>query len=473
MSDIVAEKPTDAAADARGGSRPGPAPDRKARTRAAILHGPVTPTLLRLALPTVAVLLAQTAVNLAEACYVGLLGTDALAGVALVFPVLMLMVTMSNGGLGSGVASAVARAVGAGRQEDADALLAHAVVLALGVGLLFTAATLLGGPALYRLLGGQGGSLRAALRYSDTLFAGAVMIWVVNLLAAALRGAGNVRVPALVTLGGAVVMIPLSPALIFGFGPVPRLGIAGAGLAFGLYYLGACILLVRYMASGRSGLRLKRVPLDARLFADILKVGLPSALSALQTNLTVIVVTGAVGTFGIAALAGYGVGSRLDYIMIPILFGLSSAVLTMVGINMGAGHRARARRIAWIGSAIGAGFAETVGLLVAIHPVLWAWLFSREPAVVAASGTYLHVVAPFYGLMAAGFVLGFAAQGAGHAFWPFAAFTARMLVAAGGSEIAVWFGGDLRTVSLLVALSIVVYAPLCAAAMRSRTVWGG
>jgi Na+-driven multidrug efflux pump len=192
---------------------------RKAAMREAMLSGPVLPTLLRLALPTVTVLVAQTGVNIAEAYYVGLLGTDALAGVALVFPVFMLMTMMSGDGLGSGVASAVARAIGADRQDNADALVLHAVVLAAIVGAVFTAGTVAFGPALYGSLGGEKGALGAALLYSNWLFAGAIPLWIVNLLAAALRGAGNVRLPALVTLPGAIILVPFSPLLIFGLGP--------------------------------------------------------------------------------------------------------------------------------------------------------------------------------------------------------------------------------------------------------------
>src|ERR1700761_5537271 len=186
-----------------------PAQMRNAGTRAAILTGAVLPTLVKLALPTMVVLVAQTAVNVAEAYYVGFLGTDALAGVALVFPVFMLMTMMSNGGLGSGFAWSGGRAAGAGRHDDANALLFHAIVLALVVGALFTLAAVFAGPLLYRALGGQGGALSAALRYSNYLFAGSIAVWVVNLQQAALRGAGNVKVPALVTLVGAIVMIPL------------------------------------------------------------------------------------------------------------------------------------------------------------------------------------------------------------------------------------------------------------------------
>src|SRR5689334_18771885 len=200
---------------------PSAARARADERRAALLTAPVLPTLLGLGLPTMTVLIAQTAVNIAEAWYVGFLGTEALAGAALVFPIFMLMTMMSNGGLGSGVASSVARAIGAGRRDDADALLFHAMVLAVIVGAVFTLAAIFAGPVLYRALGGSGEALAASIAYSNYLFAGAIPVWIVNLQAAALRGSGNVRVPALVTLVGALVTVPLSPILIFGLGPFP------------------------------------------------------------------------------------------------------------------------------------------------------------------------------------------------------------------------------------------------------------
>ena len=442
------------------------------QTRAAILTGPVLPTVLRLALPTMTVLLAQTAVNVAEAYYVGFLGTQALAGVALVFPVFMLMMMMSNGGLGSGVASAVARATGAGHRHDADALVLHALVLAMIVGALFTIGAVWGGPALYETLGGRDESLNAALKYSNYLFAGAIPVWIVNFLAAALRGSGNVRVPAMVTLVGALVLIPFSPILIFGFGPIPRLGIAGAGIAFALYYGAAMLVLLRYMTTGRSGLVLKLAPLQGRLFKDILKVGLPTAFSTVLTNLTVILVTGAVGFFGTTALAAYGIASRLDYVMIPILFGICTAVLTMVGVNMGAGQVARAKRIAWISSFVGAGVAGTIGLTVAVFPMLWLQLFSHDHQVLAAGSTYLRIVAPAYAALGLGFVIAFAAQGTGHVLWPFVGATSRLVFAAGCGWIAVsYFGGGMATLAAMVSTSLVAYAVICCVAMFSGTVW--
>ena len=449
-----------------------PAPQRNDATRAAILNGTILPTLVKLALPTMVVLLAQTAVNIAEAYYVGFLGTDALAGVAMVFPVFMLMTMMSNGGIGSGVASAVARAVGAGRKEDADALVFHAIVIAIIFGAAFTLGTIRGGPMLYRALGGRSEALDAALQYSNYLFAGAIPVWIVNLQAAALRGSGNVKVPATVTLVGALVLIPASPLLIFGFGPVPRLGIQGAGIAFAVYYCGAMLFLLRYMASGRAGLTFKFVPLQGRLFADILRVGIPTAVNTVLTNLTVILVTGAVGLFGTTALAAYGISSRLDYVMIPILFGLCTAVLTMVGVNIGAGQIARARQIAWISSMVGMALTGSIGLIVALFPLLWLHLFSHDGEVLRLGTIYLRIVAPAYAALGFGFVVAFAAQGAGHVLWPFVASVMRILFAAGLGWIAVgYFGAGMAGLASMVTASLVAYAAICLIAMLSGRVW--
>jgi MATE family, multidrug efflux pump len=440
--------------------------------RSALLTAPVLPSLLGLALPTMTVLVAQTAVNIAEAWYVGFLGTDALAGAALVFPLFMLMTMMSNGGLGSGVASSVARAIGGARREDADALLFHAMVLAVIVGALFTVAATWAGPVLYRTLGGHGETLTAAVSYSNYLFAGAIPVWIVNLQAAALRGSGNVRVPALVTLVGALVTIPLSPILIFGLGPFPRLGIGGAGIAFGLYYSAAMLFLLRYMASGRSGLTFHLVPLRAALFADMLKVGIPTALNAVFTNLTVILVTGAVGLFGTSALAGYGISSRLDYIMIPLLFGISTATLTMVGVNVGAGQTARARKIGWTGGIVGLLLTGAIGVAAALFPTVWLHLFSHDAEVVREGTTYLRIVAPAYGALGFGFVMSFAAQGTGRAMWPLVTSLLRIAIAAGGGWIAVVaFGAGMKGVAIMVTMSLVAYAAVFAVVMLSASVW--
>src|SRR5581483_11062850 len=291
------------------------------RTRA-LLEAPIAPTLLRLAAPNMVVMVVQAAVGLVETYFVGKLGTDALAGVALVFPVVMLMQMMSAGAMGGGISSAIARALGGGRRADADALALHALVIALGFGIAFTLALLIGGRALYQAMGGREASLAAALTYSNWVFAGALLVWLFNSLASVIRGTGNMALPAGVICVGALIVIPVSPLLIFGWGPFPRLGIVGGALALIAYYALGSIALGAYLWSGRSVLRpaLRSVQFRWPRFRDILRVGAMAALVTLSTNLTIIIGTAFVGAFGPAAIAGYGTGARLEYLLVPLVF---------------------------------------------------------------------------------------------------------------------------------------------------------
>ncbi|WP_042703836.1 MATE family efflux transporter, partial [Azospirillum sp. B506] len=368
--------------------------------------------------------------------------------------------------------SAIARALGAKRREDAEALIWHAVVLAGAFGILFTAAALLAGPILYRAMGGTGPSLTAALTYSGVVFAGSIPVWVTALLASALRGAGNVRVPALVISSGTGLLIVLSPALIFGWGPLPRLGVAGGGAAVVIYYLFAALALTLYLRSSRSLLKLRIVPLRLGLFKDILGVGLLSAVGTVQVNLTVALVTAAVGRFGADAIAGYGIASRLDYLQIPLIFGLGTALVTMVGHTIGAGQMARARRIAWIGAAIAFGMTEAIGLAAAIFPQAWVGLFSDDPQVLAMGTLYLRTVAPVYGAVGLGLALYFASQGAKRVLLPVLAGTVRMIIAAFiGWSAVIWFGASLSTLFQVTALAAISYGVLTVAAMIGGA-WG-
>lgn len=471
-SPIDAARSSASAADRRGASPSVRSDEAKLRARRAMLEGPILPTLMRLALPMIGVLVAQTLVNVAETFYVSFLGTDALVGVALVFPVWMLMTMMAAGGVGSGVASAIARASGAGRHDQADALVFHALAVAIVFGLAFSLAVFSFGGALFRALGGTGGALDAAVLYSRFIFLAALPIWIVNLLSAALRGIGNVRVPALVTLAGALVLVPLSPGFIFGLGPLPGSGVAGAGIAVSVYYCGAAVVMLRYLVSGRSGQRLSVTRLRWDLFRKILGVGILSALSATLLNATVLLVTAAVGRYGADAIGGYGTASRLDYVLIPLLFGMGTAVLTMVGTNVGAGALVRARRIAWIGTAIGASFTELLGLAVALFPTLWIGLFSRRPEIMETGSLYLRVVGPTYAANGLIFTLGFAAQGSGRMAWPFVAGGVRLMIAAGGGWVAVAaFGRPPGVVFAIVAAASVIAPLMFIAADLSGAIW--
>ncbi|MCI4178181.1 MATE family efflux transporter [Dickeya dianthicola] len=430
-----------------------------------ILVGPILPVMLRLALPTIAVLVVQALVGVVETYFVSSLGADVLAGVAVVFPVLMLMQMMANGAIGGGLSSAISRASGAGRWQDAQALVWHGVIIAGVLGAAFAAIILIGGEALYHVMGVKGPSLSAALAYSNLVFAGAPLVWLVALLSAALRGAGDTKTPARITVLGGVILLPLSPVLILGWGPIPSFGVAGAGIAILLYYLFATLLLVRHMRSANSVIRLSIAPLSSRLFKDVLGVGFLSAIGTVQINLTVTVVTAVVGLFGPDAIAGYGIASRLDYLQIPLLFGLGTAIMTMVGVNIGAGQKQRAQRIAWVGAAVAFTFTELIGLGAAVYPRLWLSLFSDDHVILAAGTRYLQNVAPFYGAIGIGMALYFAGQGAKRVLWPVLAGTVRMAIAAFVGWLAVTqYGADLPSLFQIVALSALIYGVITVAA---------
>src|SRR6185312_6576711 len=227
----------------------------------------------RMAWPNVLVMSAQASTGLIETWWVSRLGLDALAGMALVFPGFMMMQMLSAGAMGGGISSAIARALGGGRRADADALILHAIIINLALGIAFSVLVLAFGPSLYRALGGDGASLDAALQYSNVVFAGTALVWLMNALASVIRGTGNMLVPSAAVCVGIVLLVPLSPCLIFGIGPFPALGIAGAGVAVVLTTALTALALGWYILAGRAIVRPKIVPLRWPLFADILRVG--------------------------------------------------------------------------------------------------------------------------------------------------------------------------------------------------------
>jgi putative MATE family efflux protein len=458
--------PLDVAQGAPAKATAGKTVPMNSRTRM-LIEAPIATTLVRLAAPNVLVMVAQASVGLIETYFVGKLGTAALAGVSLVFPAVMLMQMMSAGAMGGGISSAIARALGGGRRADADALVLHALAIAVVFGLAFMAALLGGGRWLYGAMGGSGASLEAALTYSNVVFSGAIVLWVYNSLANVIRGTGNMAVPAIVTCAGVAVLVPLSPCLIFGWGPFPALGVAGGAFAVIAFYLAGSLALAGYILSGHSVVRFpfNALTLHWPLFYDILRVGALAALVTVQTNLTIAITTGLVGQFGPAAIAGYGTASRLEYMLIPLVFGLGGPLVALVGTNIGAGRPERAVRAAWIGAAIAAGLCEVIGLAAAVFPQAWLSLFDTDPAMLDAGTRYLHVVGPVYGVFGLGMGLYFASQGAGRLLWPLIANMARLVIAAGGGWLALRFGGDLSLVFVALAVALGAYGIINAAAV--------
>ena len=434
-----------------------PAAAMNPRTRL-LLQGPIIPTLLRMAWPNVLVMVAQAATGVIETWFVAKLGTDALAGMALVFPGVMLMQMISAGAMGGGISSAIARALGAGRRDQADALVMHALIINIALGLTCSAIMLAFGRPIYRALGGEGAALEAALAYSNVVFAGNVLLWVLNGFASVIRGTGNMLVPASVICAGVVVLLPLSPVLIFGIGPFPALGIAGGGVALLLFYAAGSAVLAWYILSGRNIARLRPTRPRWPLFREILGVGAVAAVTSVQTNVIIALATALVATAaGPGAAAGYGTSARLEYLLVPLVFGLGAPLVAMVGTNVGAGERKRALRIAFVGSALAFAITEAIGVVAAIWPQAWIALFSTDARVIETGSDYLRIVGPSYGFFGLALALYFASQGAGRLFWPLSAGFLRMLVAIAGGWLALRLTGSLNWLFAALALGLVLH----------------
>ena len=415
-----------------------------------LLAAPILPTVLRLSAPGVLLVLFQSMVSVGDTYFVGRLGTEPLAGLALVFPLLMLLQMTSAGAMGGGVSSAIARALGSGHPALARRLVVHALVLALAMGTLFTLLILLLGQPIYALLGGRGDTLDNALRYSDIVFGGAIAVWLANTLSSVLRGTGNMVAPAVTLIAAACIHLPLSGTL------VGRIGIGGAGIAYVTTFSIAALAMA--VVVWRSSLRPQRGDwtLERRLFGEILRVGAISMLNALQTVVTAVIITGFVGRYGAAALAGYGVGLRLELLQIPLVFAVGQALVVLVGTHIGAGRADRARQIAWAGAGLAASISLAIGIAVALFPLAWVGLFSADPAVLESGSQYLRTVAPFYPLLAVGIALYFASQGAGRVLRPVLAGTVRLALVLAGGLLAV----SLQGVFIVIAAAMIAFGVL-------------
>jgi putative MATE family efflux protein len=438
------------------------------RTRELLAAKPL-PVLLRLGMPNTLAFFIQASVSMTEVWFVGQLGSASLAAIALSFPLLMLIQTMSGGAMGGAVASAVARAMGAGQPQRAEQLIWHALTLAgLGAGgflVIFLAA----GEPFLRLLGGSGDVLTQALDYCLLIFTGGISIWLVGVLSAVFRGMGDMKFPAALMVLGAAIQVPVSGILVLGLLGAPQLGIIGAGLSAVLSASVLSAVMLWRLTTGNCAINLRataRVFSRAR-FQDLLGVFLPASLSPFLSVTTILSLTALVGSFGEAALAGYGIGSRIEFLLIPLTFGLGAAMTSLVGMNIGAGRQARAEQIGWVGGSAAAVITGAIGLLLAAFPDTWIPVFTGEPEVHAAARDYIRIVGPCFAFQGLGLSLYFASQGAGAMLWPVSATILRLIVAVGGAA-ALAYGLDygLRGVYVAAAIGMTSYGIMIAAALK-------
>ena len=366
-----------------------------------LLQAPVTYVLWRLAAPNVLAVSMMTAVTFADAWYVGQLGTAALASLALAFPFLTLMQMMAGGAIGGGITSAVARALGAGDIARAESTAWHALLIAIVMSAIYMIGLGLFAPPIFRLLGGQGAALVGALQYAQIIFGGAATAMVVCQ------------------------------------------GLAAAYLALHLF-------------GGHGRLRLHPLALRWAPVSDIMRVGGLGLIHSICMAMTVVVVTGLVGQYGTEALAGYGLGARLELMLVPIAFGVGAALTAAVGANVGARQFAHARRIAWTGAGVTLLLTGVLGIGTAAMPGLWLDYFTSDPEAYTFGARYLTIAAPFYGIFGAGQALYFASQGTGRMVLPVAVTVVRFGTIAAIGALAVSLAWDIDALFIAVAIGLTI-----------------
>jgi putative MATE family efflux protein len=421
-----------------------------------ILHGPILKMLARLAAPNVAAVATTTAVTFADVYFVGRLGTMALASLAIVFPFQTLMGMMSLGAIGGGIVSSVARALGGGNIGKAESAAWHALVIGTFMSILYVVVLGVFARPIFSLIIGPGEVLDGAVDYAHIVFGGAMIVWLAFMCSAILRGTGEMVIAANAMIAASIFHIPLSGALTLGWGPFPDLGITGPAAAFIVSQGLAALYLSAQVLLGKARINLRPHKFSWTPIKDIMKVGGLGLINSSGLILTVIVVTGFVGRFGDDALAGYGLGSRLEITLVPLAFGVGAALTTAVGANFGAGQIARARQIAWTGAVATLVVTSVVGVSVAFMPEIWLSYFTTDPEVYAIGASYLVIAAPAYGIFGGGQTLYFASQGTGHMVIPVLITYTRFLVVAAVGLAATIFDWSLTIVFVGVAVGLSV-----------------
>ena len=427
------------------------------------LTQPVMPLLIRMSAPNTIAFFIQSIVVLTEVWFISKLGINSLAAVALSFPLLMITQTMSGGALGGAITSAVARSMGANDIERAEKLIWHSIIISLGGAVTFLLFFLLFGKQLLFILGGRGDILQQSYMYCSVLFFGGLILWLSGSLSAVLRGMGNMRFPATLMVCASFLQVFLSGGFILGWFGFPQIGVPGAAVAT-LISAGLMVTIITLKLISKSvpvKLRINRFILSKSLFDNIFEVALPASVSPLLTVGTILVLTGLVGTFGAEALAGYGIGSRVEFLMIPLIFGIGTAMTSIVGANIGAQNIERAEKVGIYGGSTAGIVSIFIGLTLAVFPDVWIQFFTDDLKAYEVTKQYIQIVGPFYIFQGVGLSLYFASQGANAMKWPTIATIARFLIASIGGAVSIyWFGFGIESIFFSSSLAMMIFGAM-------------
>jgi putative MATE family efflux protein len=403
-----------------------------------------------LALPTTAVMVLGVLSGIVNTYFVAQLGADAIAALSLVFPVNLILLTLMGGGIGSGISAAVAQALGAGRRADAEHVAEHAIVLTAALSVVLTAVCVGGAPVIFRWMGGRDQVLTDAVLYARVLFGGVWITFTVSTFDSILRGEGNVRVPSTWATVSLSLQILFVPILMYGLG----LGLGGAAAAVVLGQFVGSLPRAHFLFSGKATVRPRVLPrrILTKPIRDILRVGVPASLSTLSNYLGLLLLTAVVARYGTHEIAAFGLGTRLDFLILTLAFGIGSAVLTLVGIAAGAKDLDRVFALLTHALAVVAVMLLAIAVPLGLMPSLWLGIFTNDPEILAVGSRYLRILAPSYPFLGMSMACSFTFQGVGRAMFPLVLVVARTAVVVSSAVTLAAFGAPVWSIFLVMAL---------------------
>lgn len=369
------------------------------KNRAKLIEGGVANTLITLTIPMLLAVITMVAFNLVDTYFVGQLGTVELAAMGFTIPIVFLVASLSQG-LGVGISAVIARAIGEGDTRKVQRLATDGIILALLIVIVVASIGLMTIDPLFTALGANADSLPFVRQYMSIWYF-AVMFLVIPMVGnATIRATGDTKTPAMIMLIAVGINIVLDPMLIFGFGPIPAMGIQGAALATLLSRM-ATMLASMYILIRRE----KMITLEIPRFADVIEswkkilyIGVPAAGTQMLVPISTAIITRLVAGYGNEAVAAYNVGSRVEVLALALIMALSGTLTPFVAQNWGAGKTDRVRLAARYSN----GFAIIWGLIAASIFALSAnqigAIFNDDPAVLDVIRLFLYLVPVSYGL---------------------------------------------------------------------------
>ena len=421
-------------------------------TQASSLVGaPPGSTMLKLAVPGVVGALLFSGPGLLETVYLRHAGADALAAVAMVFPLIMLAMMFAAGAIGGAVSGRTARAIGAGDYNQASAILVCAVLISFAGGLIMWLLAVKLGPVLYERASSNTSVLNAAIHYTAVVFPAMPAIWLLHMLSSVLRGTGDMVRPA-IAAATLLIAYVLFAGLLIKDDTDLYTTVRAAGIAMVCANFVATAVVIFFILQKRQPVRFNFSTFNTRTLSAILKQGLLAASQSVMTIAYAIVTTVLFGRLGTEWLAGFGLAVRLELIMVPVIFGVGASLIAIVGAYVGAGQRSRAISIAWRGIFINAALLCVVGLLFSLFPGMWCNLAGSDETVIDNCSLSLRFIAPTYAFLALGLGCYFASQGLNTLKYPVLGALLRLLIVTSG----LFWVTD--TTSIYVTLGLVVFA---------------